>query len=334
MYYFTARDKLEEILIKENIILDQKNKDEIIFYLSKFYRYEEEESKIHPKLLIGNDIYYFLQLIPSKQVYTIKSKKDSIGKILKTLLPLANHGWYPFIQTNKTNGTLEYGVFKQTDSLTIADLSTMIFSRNFEASEIKDKSLISFSYFNSSAFEVRGIYGTNEVFSFNLFVNKQETSFVNYLVNNGSNDDVNNLKIFWNRYLNLLRQTVHGCICLYIDDTKKIDKRINNGIWLNSSLNFVSDLVKYKQSNDYLDFIKLKNEVELSLSLINNDGISIFDKRGNMLAYNVFVKSKEELNLAGGARRRAAESLILDKPNGCLAIYFQSQDGESFFKEL
>ncbi|MDE5759088.1 MAG: hypothetical protein K2H85_10825, partial [Allobaculum sp.] len=142
------------------------------------------------------------------------------------------------------------------------------------------------------------------------------------------------IKEFWNKYEILLRKNVHGCICVIIDSKIKIADEFSKGIWLDNPIKLVEGVVTYKQSLDYHDLMKLEYNTELTLKCINNDGITVFDEKGNLIAYNVFVKSKESAKHAGGARRRAAEWLCEVKPEGCLAVYFQSQDGEAFFKEI
>lgn len=58
------------------------------------------------------------------------------------------------------------------------------------------------------------------------------------------------------------------------------------------------------------------------------DGIVIFDTKGNVIAYNAFIKLKAS-NIVGGARRRAFQALADKVGKGITAAFFESQDGAS-----
>jgi hypothetical protein len=67
--------------------------------------------------------------------------------------------------------------------------------------------------------------------------------------------------------------------------------------------------------------------------MLNKDGITVIDNAGNILAYNVFVEAnlREVGNIIGGARKRAAYTIINTKRKDIMGVYFQSYDGEIFY---
>jgi len=67
--------------------------------------------------------------------------------------------------------------------------------------------------------------------------------------------------------------------------------------------------------------------------MLNKDGITVIDNTGQILAYNVFVEINTKLagNIIGGARKRAAYTVINSRKPNIVGVYFQSFDGEMFF---
>ena len=62
---------------------------------------------------------------------------------------------------------------------------------------------------------------------------------------------------------------------------------------------------------------------------------STFHNAGRIRAYNVFITSNNKLtNVVGGARKRAAYTIINSKVKKIVGVYFQSQDGETFYEEV
>ena len=69
--------------------------------------------------------------------------------------------------------------------------------------------------------------------------------------------------------------------------------------------------------------------------MLDFDGITIIDNAGRIRAYNVFIESSQDKQnkVIGGARRRAAYSILHNKNKKIIGVYFQSQDGDNFYKE-
>ena len=335
MFFQSAKEKIQELFDYEQVNGIEKIKDKLFSLLSKFCRYEEEEVKIRPQLFIGEDVLYFLQVIPDKFIYTIEKPTgaDEFDKMVKSLIPLSNEGYSMYIDLKGKK--IQYGLFKPKDSLTIV-LDDIIFGSSYSPEDIQGKSLIKFSYENSSMFSIHGVRGSKETISFNIVEQLEATDgLVEFLSKEYSGDQyIHQIVAFWGEYKKLLKKNVHGCICVFIDGAKKNNTKLKGGIWLKTPICLTNSVKKYKETKDYSDLLDLMNEVELSFSLINNDGITVFDEKGNILAYNVFVESKSRTKNAGGARRRAAEYIVETSPPECRGVYFQSQDGETFFKEL
>lgn len=127
-------------------------------------------------------------------------------------------------------------------------------------------------------------------------------------------------------------KNLHGAICLVVDKEYKPenDSTLADGTWLEQPIE-LSKL--FLQSKSYSE-AKLIGISDLIISMLNYDGATIVDNAGRIRAYNVFVeiKAKNSIKPIGGARRRAAQSLIENKNKKFIGVYFQSQDGDCFFK--
>jgi len=67
--------------------------------------------------------------------------------------------------------------------------------------------------------------------------------------------------------------------------------------------------------------------------MMNIDGMTIIDNKGKIIAYHVFLSQNDgETQVSGGARRRAALSLIKEEHTDIIGVYFLSQDGFSFYE--
>ena len=70
--------------------------------------------------------------------------------------------------------------------------------------------------------------------------------------------------------------------------------------------------------------------------MLSYDGITVVDNAGRILAYNVFVANEKGVakNIVGGARRRAAYTLLNTNNKKIIGVYFQSQDGDAFYRNI
>ena len=79
----------------------------------------------------------------------------------------------------------------------------------------------------------------------------------------------------------------------------------------------------------------LRSYADVLKTMLDFDGITIIDNSGKIRAYNVFIESTPNIEnmIIGGARRRAAYSILHNKNKKIVGVYFQSQDGDNFYKE-
>ena len=127
-------------------------------------------------------------------------------------------------------------------------------------------------------------------------------------------------------------KNVHGALCVVVDKDYVDNGFFSDGIWLKEPISF-SKL--FMQSSSYSE-PKLLAFCDLFMGMLNYDGITVVDNTGTIRAYNVFVETNINRlqNINGGARKRAAYTVINSRRRKIIGIYFQSHDGEVFYKDV
>lgn len=138
----------------------------------------------------------------------------------------------------------------------------------------------------------------------------------------------------WGGIFDQVRRIVHGTICLIVDSDWKPEEDTN----FTDSIKTIDLDLKIKSNPSVDDIQDFENKLEMFLSMLNYDGITIIDTDERIRAYYLFCKVKADCNnkVSGGARHRAYNSLKhLNRQDrrGYVAVYFQSQEGEvEFYK--
>lgn len=138
----------------------------------------------------------------------------------------------------------------------------------------------------------------------------------------------------WKGIFERVKRTVHGTICLFVDSNWNPCKGSN----YTESIDAVDLQLKLKNNPSADEIQNFNNQLDMFMSMLNYDGITIIDTSEKIRAYNLFCKIKDDNkeNTKGGARYRAYKNLKeLDLENrvGYVAVYFQSQEGEiEFYK--
>lgn len=342
IYYQSAADEIRKIIENEKIQnLDSDIIDEILEFASSICSYEEEEIKIYPKIIIGNNLDFFFQQIPGlfhKTISIISEMNNFLSKI-KNSISICNKDWYVYIDIGKKD--IEYGFCKLNDDLTSASIEDLIYKSSYDENDILEKSFIIIKYISRNIFQIRGIRKSDQYFSFSLkpsTINLDLPNLAKCLLTRVEDNNKEAKEQFFIKLFENVRMKVHGCICLVIDSEKlkaaDITRFRKSSNWLTEPIDFgkIFDTVYQNKSNE-IGIISIQNYVEITLELISQDGITIFDNSGRLLAFNYFVKGKIESRF-GGARRRAAESIIENPNEWDMGLYFQSQDGYSYFKEI
>lgn len=316
-----------------SIFNDNETLKNVVSFLSVFLTYEEEERKLRASIIFCTNINEVLRAVPNKECINIakgeKTASDLIKKI-KPILSFSCNGWYLFMEQKMDSIT--YGICKSFTGpkgvlfkdLLINDSSNSM----FVLAEAKNNHELNLIY-NNKLRIINNCY--DQAIDHNL--DEIYDQLLDHLTLGFGNDIRNDAKRIYKKIVNLFPDRLHGAILLIVkDNIDFIHEYISDGIFIEKPLNIIHSanfiFEKYESVIESEKFFSISG---LFIEMLNNDGITIVDAKGNILAYNIFVNTnltKEKIKqVSGGARKRAAYALQNIENIQILGIYFQSQDG-------
>ncbi len=339
IFYTDAKELVVKLVCKEFPSMPEKFVTYVMNFLYKFCNYEEEGHKIRPSVMITNNIDTVIKNIPTsyKLPLFFDSNESQFNSRMKALMGFCDIDWTVFIEIKEDKIT--YGIAKTFNSIKEQNFGDLIYSSEAIAENKEKLHLITLDVMSSFAILLKGIKGSEAVINFSL----NDVSYVNRegVVNRFVNASLSKLKTTKKKlneiktlYANIFKKAfndIHGAICVIVDKDYNDKGYFSDGIWLETPI----ELSKiFLQTNSYSES-KLTSIAELFIAMLNYDGITIVDNAGRIRAYNVFITSNNKLtNVVGGARKRAAYTIVNSKVKKIVGVYFQSQDGETFYEEV
>lgn len=302
--------------------------------------YEEESVKIRPKILLTNDIQTIAQAIPNSYVLPIfnDSTESKFNSRMKSLIPFCKHNWSIFV--NVTSEGYKYGIYRSLCSIKDKDFNTLMFEKRALKDKTETINAILVKPLSTYTINFKSLKGEELNINFALQERKVvnwkdeikefvDASFSKLRTTKNKLEEIKTL--YYNTFENVL-QNVHGAICAVVDKDYVDDGLFKDGIWLENPICFSKLFTRTKSFSE----AKLTGMSELFIDMLNYDGITIVDNLGRIRAYNVFVENDQsrDSNILGGARKRAAFTIINSKNKKIKGVYFQSQDGEMFYKKV
>ncbi len=105
------------------------------------------------------------------------------------------------------------------------------------------------------------------------------------------------------------------------------------GIAIDPPIDYYESFAEHENIESYAEAENVYALTGMFYEMLNTDGITIITDKGRVLYYNVFYKGDIPQHIRGGARKRTALGIL---NNGALvgikAVYFQSQDGDIFYR--
>lgn len=311
---------------------------QLINLCSMLGNYEEEGTKLRANILVTNNIDALVKQIKNSQKLIVFETENlnSFRSNMKSLIPFSKHNWNVYIQINGEDN-IECGVYKSFNSIKEHSFNTNLFL----SEEIKHKTEKIFAFLiqtkSSTLLSFKGIRGNNLNLSFS-FDSKKLLNFeeeidefvdASFSKLRTTKNKLLQIKTLYHNIFENVFNHIHGCICVVVDKDYVDDGFFADGIWLKDPIEF-SKL--FTQTKSYSEE-KLTSYSELFMDMLNYDGITVIDNKGRIRAYNVFVESdsSKDINILGGARKRAAFTVINSKVKKIVGVYFQSQDGEVFY---
>ena len=341
IFYTNAKEAIKEFTAMEFATLGTNDVDRLIDSFYKFLNYEEEGVKIRPAIYVTNNIHAVERTIPDcvEIAFYEDENSNNFNQRLKSLMVFCLEGWSIYI--NFTNTCVQYGIIKCLNSIKDKPLENLIFDKQYKTILQQKTKLIYMSVVTSGTFTLRGIQGneTSICFHINNAITNDLGETINRFVTDGlsklkttkrKQEDIKNL---YNNIFSRMIKGSHGTICLLVDKEFKDTKGwLSDGTWLPEPIEFAKLFLTSKSFSES----KLRAYCDILVSMLNYDGITIIDNAGRILAYNVFIESSKNAtkNIIGGARLRAAYSLLNTSNKRVIGVYFQSQEGDNFYKTI
>ncbi len=341
IFYIDAKTKIVDFLTTEfSGTFPLKLQNRFLNFFPQIANYEEEGHKYKPAIFFTNNIDLVVKNIPNatKIVLFNDSNENMFASRLKSLVPFCNLYWCVYVSIS--DDKIEYGIFRIINSIKDENLETIL----FKSQALQEKSNKLFGIYvyaeNTWTITMRSLKGriVNVNFALDIrVVNNWEDEIKEFVDASFSKlrTSAKKLQEIKNMYRNIFRNVsrlVDGTICVVVDSEYKPDSFFEDGIWLTEPIN-LSKL--FAQTNQYNEQ-KLTTMSDVFLTMLNFDGITVVDNMGQIRAYNVFIETNMKVagNIIGGARKRAAYTIINSKRPHIIGVYFQSHEGEMFYSPV
>ena len=341
VFYLDAKNKIVDFLTSEFNDFPVKLQNRFLNFFPKMVNYEEEGVTYRPKLLFTNNIDVVMKSLPApSKIELFRDENEHMfASRLKALVPFTKHDWCIYI--NSGDGEITYGIFKNISSIKEKSLEDILFKSQY----LKDRCEKVFGIYayaeNAWAVTMRSIKGNEININFALdikVVNDWDGEIDEFVNASFSKLQARPKKLaeiktmYKNIFKNVLR-SINGTICVVVDKeyptSEYRDDMLDEGIWLPEPISFSKLYIQGQHNVEP----KLNSISDVFMSMLAFDGITVVDNTGNILAYNVFVDAnmKTAGNVIGGARKRAAYTIINSRKKLIVGVYFQSHDGEMFY---
>lgn len=346
LLFSNSNNRIREFFKNGNLELSPELEKSILKFLSRACTYEEEEKKIKPMLLIGRDIEEnsFGKIYQSEVISLINEEitDTNFDKRIKQLMPFCSEEWIAYINFH-TDKLISYGIIKSFNG-------PFGVSTKEALTTINENCGIDYILIDvKNCFELQLVSSSTQKLSLDFRIHTEEKNdedVFKKIIEDIYTDEIKNNKIdrLLNRILNLIKQKVHGTICLVIKKECILpSENLNDGIFLEKPIELIKmikEIIDYQENIDInygiSAYEKLNNLINLFIEMLNFDGITIIDNEGRIRGYNIFVQPdlRNSKKTFGGARKRAAQSLLDNSKEEYIGVYFQSQDGHVNYERI
>ncbi len=338
--YSTAKLAVSEFLENEFTDFPKKLHAQFLNFFSELATYEEEGEKLRPNIVFTNNVDYVTKAIPD--CYRIAMFTDPITEIkfnyrIKKLAPFCKHGWMIFVNIKETEIT--YGIWKALNSIKEESLIKQIFNNAVLKERVDKVELVHVEPINNYTVNLNSLKGAQLSINNSLDETKitdwesEIKQFVDASFSKlrTTTKKLQEIKTMYENVFDSVFKTIHGALCVVVDKDYEDNGFFSDGVWLKEPISFSKLFLRSKTYNES----KLTAFCELFMDMLDYDGIVVVDNAGRIRAYNVFVESNtRNINVVGGARKRAAYTVINSRRKRIVGVYFQSHDGEMFYKPI
>jgi len=327
-----------------HLIFEENTMNALLSFLSKIHIYEEEEKKIVPEIIIGkgitNELFEKLFQCELFPIVEANEAEINIEKILKPIIPFCDNGWRLFI--NIENNTVIAGVMRSFAGPSAPSLLDNLLMPmpgaefNYVLIDVLSKFEIRLFSSNGDSLEIDYRFVYSSGMDRSALLQHMTEDIVSAL--SPINSKIEDQKNAFLKILTLSPKRVHGTICLIIKQEcpLPLPGLLEDGIILPTPIDLSQALIELLHTPDVSSLSeKYYALTGMLLLMMNTDGITILDNLGRIRGYNFFIKpSATTTKIIGGARKRAAYSLIESKNPNLIGVYFQSQDGDIIYERV
>lgn len=292
----------------------------------------EEGAELTPEVYLCANLEETLKLLPDRDVLEIGHAIDPISAItegLKKCSPLAIGGWNVYISSIAEK--YQFGLFRGSLNPLSISVNSTLFSEPLESIKVV-------RLFRTAAGCVELCNNNNQTHCI-LLNDKQESSpkpneHAEILPELICRDVPENLRepstTYIGKTLDRALSACHGTL-IAITSKDKVPAFLKDGVVLLTPLDLYDAVEMKSQYNQEITHEhRLNAYAALIQGMVGSDGITVFNTKGRLLAYNCFIQSPSRVDgkpVVGGARTRAYEALRKKIGKGIDAVFIQSQDG-------
>lgn len=329
--YKETLSNVEAFLKSLNFSVSQLICEGLVTVVNMISDYHEEGAALNPDiLLISKDSFF--QTLPCQhhiELCTEEINEKSFSMAVKMCAPLAENGWNMYLLL-LDESHLQYGIV----NVALTQMSVSLFNQVIETPQ----ELAVCAYIRNIGNKVVELNSISNHCVIALNLNSYETKMeeeleklANVILKDIAKDfPIKEASITYikDMFIETLNHG-HGNLIAVTDNIEQIkaEEHLRGGIFLSDKIDFIKLLFDNIQQKSDQTATTLNAFTQLAISMLNFDGITIFNSNGCVVGYHFIVDNSAVVDktIVGGARTRAFEALT--QTNGIIACLMKSQDG-------
>ena len=329
--YKETLSNVEAFLKSLNFSFSQVICEGLVTVVNMISDYHEEGAASNPDiLLISKDSFF--HTLPCQhhiELCTEEINEKSFSMAVKMCAPLAENGWNMYLLL-LDESHLQYGIV----NVALTQMSVSLFNQVIETPQ----ELAVCAYIRNIGNKVVELNSISNHCVIALNLNSYETKMeeeleklANVILKDIAKDfPIKEASITYikDMFIEALNHG-HGNLIAVTDNIEKIkaEEHLRGGIFLSDKIDFIKLLFDNIQQKSDQTATTLNAFTQLAISMLNFDGITIFNSNGCVVGYHFIVDNSAVVDktIVGGARTRAFEALT--QTNGIIACLMKSQDG-------
>ncbi|UOG74485.1 hypothetical protein MTX78_20485 [Hymenobacter tibetensis] len=331
----SVQGAIGSFLYKERFQGHDQIEDALLITIDEISDYYEEGQQLFPEVLVANNLDIVMQPIPHQNIKIGKTtiESNNFKLAIKQCAPLCKDGWVMYI--NLEENEMTYGLISaelSSISLTLLD--------QLKSQDSSDNSYCT-AYIRrntASSVEVQG-RKNSVIIEFSLKEQTDgETNHINRLSNSISqkaeHSEQINIAYHIERLISDAARSGHGNLIGVIDHAdealQRLKGEVSEGVYLEKPIDLCELLILLHEEKSSQSDFKLRLYVSVVKSMLNNDGITIFNNKAQLIGYHLLIPNPQnspppKLKEGTGTRSKAFDTMAAS--GMFVSGFFKSQDG-------